>query len=165
MGWTSPRTWASAILTAAQLNVDVRDNLNFLYAPPKCRLNNDFDNIPTATLTACQFSSEEFDNDGMHSTSSNINRCTINTAGVYLIVCAVEFPANSTGSRQGTIRINGNNIVANTEQSPDGNGNSMFQVTVVRAFAVGDYIEFLIKQDSGSTLNTLGMLTAHWLSN
>lgn len=31
MAWVSPRTWvASAILTAAQLNTDVRDNLNYL---------------------------------------------------------------------------------------------------------------------------------------
>jgi len=31
MGWTSPRTWvAGSVLTAAQLNTDVRDNLNYL---------------------------------------------------------------------------------------------------------------------------------------
>jgi hypothetical protein len=35
MPWTTPRTWtAGSIVTAAQLNVDIRDNLNYLKASP-----------------------------------------------------------------------------------------------------------------------------------
>lgn len=35
MAWTSPRTWvAGTVLTAAQLNTDVRDNLGYLKATP-----------------------------------------------------------------------------------------------------------------------------------
>lgn len=42
MAWTTPRTWvATAILTAAQLNTDLRDNLNSIIAatdPPTANL-------------------------------------------------------------------------------------------------------------------------------
>lgn len=35
MAWTTPKTWTDGnVLTAAELNEQVRDNLNFLYAKP-----------------------------------------------------------------------------------------------------------------------------------
>lgn len=30
MAWTNPKTWAAAVLTVADMNTEVRDNLNFL---------------------------------------------------------------------------------------------------------------------------------------
>lgn len=32
MAWTNPKTWAAAVLTVADMNTHVRDNLNFLKA-------------------------------------------------------------------------------------------------------------------------------------
>src|SRR3990167_9330990 len=86
--------------SAAQMNAHIRDNLNFLYGAPACRVyHNAAQAITTGTQPDLAFNSERFDNDTMHSTSSNTGRITSTTAGRYLACVNIEFEANATGFR------------------------------------------------------------------
>lgn len=40
MAWTTPKTWTAALVTVAEFNTHIRDNLNALKAPPANRYNS-----------------------------------------------------------------------------------------------------------------------------
>ena len=60
--------------------------------------------IPHATWTVLTFNTEVSNDDELHSLTSNTDRLTIRTAGVYLIAAQFRFAANMTGTRELQIR-------------------------------------------------------------
>ncbi|HEX7277776.1 MAG TPA: hypothetical protein VF244_10420 [Acidimicrobiales bacterium] len=121
MALPSFRTWvANTIHTAAELNVDLRDNGKFLLNPPQCRAyHNATQAITTATLTAVALNSERFDRESgaastMHSTVSNTSRVTPLVAGVYDLKGNIQFAAQATaaGYRAVYLRLNGTTYIA-----------------------------------------------------
>lgn len=159
MGYTDPNTvdnpTAGSVAPTAWGDI-VRDDLQFLANPPKCRVYNSA-NISIATSgtpQALTFNSERFDTDSMHSTVSNTGRITFTTAGTYEIGAHVVFDPNSTGYRDLTIRLNGTTTIAYDRDTPIGGGVStvMFLVSLW-AFSAGDYIEVVVTQTSGGALN------------
>jgi hypothetical protein len=97
----SPITFvATAKLTAAQMNTNVRDAVNFLVAKPAVKVHNSTaQSIPTATWTSITWDTEDLDNDGMHSTSTNAQMLVAATAGWYMVTANAEFAINGTGQR------------------------------------------------------------------
>ncbi|MFD9949814.1 hypothetical protein ACFWYW_55905 [Nonomuraea sp. NPDC059023] len=81
----SPRTWTvGELLTAAKLNLDLRDGLNFLLSPPLAVLRKSGNqSIPQSASTEVTWDVEDIDRDGGHSTVSNTSRYTSQTAGWY----------------------------------------------------------------------------------
>ena len=142
-----------------------------LIVPPMVRAIRTADQtLTSASTTAIQFTaSDEFDTDAMHDTSTNTNRITINTAGVYIITATVNIAsANSTGTyRLVAIRKNGSNEIAT--QNPGAIQDARVTVTVTDLAAISDYYEAVVYQDSGSScgLNTIGSIraafTAAWV--
>lgn len=112
--------------------------------------------IATATLTAVTFNSERYDTDAIHSTTVNTNRLTCVTAGKYLISADMEFAPNATGTyRKLAIRLNGTTIISLAAISPIASGAdaSHLSISTIYSLVVGDYVEMMVKQDSGGNLD------------
>lgn len=87
MTWTDPRTWALADdVDAADLNEQIRDNLNALRSAYWCRVYlNTNTTLPQSTTTTISFAAESSDTQGWHSTTTNPSRVTPDMPGTYLI--------------------------------------------------------------------------------
>ena len=140
-GNVAPASWGDA----------VRDGLNYLANPPACRVyHSATQSLPDAVDTVLAFNSERFDTDSMHSTSSNTNRITFNTDGLY-VVCASAAIATggdyvqtygyfrtSTGAIIGTLAVTQGSVIA----------GPFFSGSTIWKFSVGQYVEVLLRQDN-----------------
>jgi hypothetical protein len=154
VAWTTPKTWATNdSLGASTLNTHLRDNLNFLYGRPCCRVfnNANISHTTSGALQALTFNSERFDTDTMHSTSSQTGRITFTTAGYYMVGGQVEFGASATGERGLAIRLGGTTTLISHNQ--DAIGSDQLSVVTFYAFTAGQYVELLGYQTSGGALN------------
>lgn len=178
MAWTNPRTWVTAeAVTAATLNTHVRDNLDFLYAPPRCYVYRSTNfNTTSGAWEKIEFGSEVSDTDSMHLNGTDPSRVNANTAGQYLVVVTVEFDAHATGRRQIMLRKNagGNSANGNTlgavNYATVATGNAGIQYTRVANLNVGDYVEAFVYQTSTTTLAVVGgqdntYMQVHYLGN
>jgi len=118
---------------------------------PRCRVYpNAAQTIASGSWTAIAFDNEIYDTDTMHDNSTNNTRITATTAGAYHIGCAVEWAAAAGGSRWVAIRANGSSILSTVKHSP----SDVSMVTSVDyALTAGQYIEMVVKQDSGGDLD------------
>lgn len=163
MAYATPRTWvAGDVLTAAQLNQDVRDNVGFLANPPACRVyHNSNQSVNDNTLTLVAFNSERYDTNAMHDPVTNNGRITINTAGLYIVTFNGRFPAAADYEVADChLRLNGSTYIANNSggRSKAASADLLFGLTTVYKFAAADYIEIQVHQDN--TANTARNLEA-----
>lgn len=138
------------ILTAAFCD-QARDNGEFLIDPPTCSVyGSAVQSIPNSTDTAMLANSEYFDNDAMHSTSSNTSRITAQTAGRYLLISSVSYAASAAARVLTRFRINGTTTYSTDSRAAIG-GATPDQVSITRTFvlAAGDYVETIVNQNSG----------------
>jgi len=117
-----------------------------------CKVTKTADqSIPRITLTMVTWDSEEYDTDDMHDTVTNNTRITFNTAGKYSILAQSEWEANSGGFRFMDIMKNGVDSIARVRNLAD--NASEHNIAFVGEFAVGDYIELEVFQDTGGNLD------------
>jgi hypothetical protein len=124
---------------------------------PYCRVRNSAaQTIPNGTWTVLTFDTETYDNDTIHSVDSNTSRLTAKTAGVYLIIGECGWAANSTNRRLIAIRINGSLNIARQDvhSSFAGAGSPVNHVSTFYALAVNDYVDLIVYQNTGGTLDT-----------
>lgn len=107
----------------------------------------------TAVDKLLTFDSERYDNDGIHSTSSNTSRLTCQTAGVYLISLNIAFASNSSGRRQGYIQLNGATLIAVDDRTAVNGAATRLNITKIYSLSAGDYLEAYAYQNSGGNLN------------
>ena len=143
------------LLTAAKLNAEAFEDLRFLYSKPRCRAYRDSDtSVSNQTNVTLQLNAERWDSDNMHSNSTNPSRITCVTAGQYLVGAHVQFPANTSGTRELLIIINGVGIIAG--MNAPGNSEAGFETSLTAmtsyVLSVGDYVEARVRQNSGGTL-------------
>ncbi|MFI0894899.1 hypothetical protein [Streptomyces sp. NPDC020983] len=148
-------------LTGALWNANLKALGDFLMNPPRCNLYSSVQqslahNI-SATLT---FDTEVEDTDGGHSTLTNTDRYTCQVPGVYLLTGQVNFAAlNTTGLRLAEWRV----TTAGGSASVPPGGESLLPpsasqtLTIVLPptyirLAVGDYVQILALQTSGSPI-------------
>jgi hypothetical protein len=99
------------------------------------------------------FDSERYDTDTIHSTSTNTERLTCQTAGVYLIIASVQIQGNAGGAaRQVMIRLNGTTNLCNTRQVFNA-ADSNLSVSTIYELSATDYVTVVCYQDSGGALN------------
>lgn len=149
---------AGAVLTAAQLNTNLRDAINFIIAPPYAVLRQtSAQAISSATWTGLTFDVEDLDRDGMHSTTSNTSRATAVTAGYYAIKGALLFTANGTGNRGLVVQVNGSasNRYGKVQWPGFAGGSAGLLTSRELYLNVGDYAEIACNQTSGGSLNTV----------
>jgi hypothetical protein len=161
---------AGTILTASQLNTNLRDGVNFLINRPVCQARQTVtQNLTTGSAAALLLDTEDVDNDNMHSTTTNTSRLTAVTAGRYQVgggYCA----GSGSGRREVWYRVNGSDVNG-TESGIFGSTNNTGPASrAVSVFLnVGDYVELFAYQDSGGTIATIvtGSMQpsfyAHWI--
>jgi hypothetical protein len=110
--------------------------------------------ISNATNTTINWPSETFDTDGYHSTVTNTSRITVPSgkAGKYFINSAIYWEASPAADAV-ALRIYKNGSQVQFNATPK---LANIQVTVVASvtldLAVGDYVELIVYQNSGSNL-------------
>lgn len=158
MAWTTQFDWTTGDdITAARLDTYLKDNTNFLYNAPACRVYNSANiSVADATLQALTFNTERKDTDTMHSTAVNTGRITFTTAGFYGLDGHVEYTANVGGNRRLAFRVNGSTYIA---KLGPGFNNAAFTAELSLhtsyQFAAADYAELIAYQNSGGALNVL----------
>lgn len=146
---------ATGTVAPAAWGDQVRDNLEFLVDPPACSVfHSAAVGTTNATILNLLANSENFDNNAMHSTVSNTDRITAQTAGRYLFFCTVTFAANATGARLVQFQKNGVTAfnMAHSAPTPSGRDTDLSGVRAID-MAVGDYVVVQARQDSGGALN------------
>ena len=156
MAWTTPSTYvAGAILTAASLNTNVRDNTGFLFKPPMCVVSRASQVFANATSANVEFTTETVDTDSMHVTTpaATATRITIVTAGVYIFTAGGVW-ATTAGRK--VMQILKNGVAVSVSDIDTGAG----QVLSFTGSAVAtDYFQVLGYQASGGGI---AMTDAHF---
>lgn len=109
--------------------------------------------VSNNTLTTLTYDSERYDTDGMHSTASNTDRLTANTAGVYTICANVRWESNSSGIRLLRILLNGSSAIAEHRYNHTSGENMIDSLCTQWHLAAGDYATSAAYQTSGGNLN------------
>lgn len=106
--------------------------------------------------TTVLLQTEDYDDDGMHSTVTNTSRFTAQRAGRYEINGGVGHGAGATGRRGAKYILNGTAVASSSVLVPPVAVGSIIPArTVVATLGIGDYIELQGFQDSGAALGTL----------
>ncbi|HEX4816709.1 MAG TPA: hypothetical protein VFV66_28540 [Nonomuraea sp.] len=165
----NPRTWgATEGVTAAKLNADIRDALNFYLAPPLARLRKSgTQSVPNNSVTAVTWDVEVIDRDGGHSNVTNPSRYTAQTAGWYHLRAGIVWSGSrNTGWQDLYFRKNG---IGTTLQNrsvwvshEDLFLNDSPHITEgYMSLGVGDYVEVVtIIQNSPAPVNITNNITS-----
>lgn len=161
MSWTVPATYSTGqVLTAANLNTYLRDNMNAVGGLDKAYVrvyNSAVQSVGTSSITAITFDSEREDTQNIHSTVTNTGRLTIPAAwdGMWLFGGQILWAGNATGVRAIWLRINGGtDLVGAVFPNSAAAQNDGGEVTTFNRFVAGDYVEVTVWQNSGGNLNT-----------
>lgn len=127
-----------------------------------CRVySSSAQSVANSTDTAAAFANESYDTDGFHSNVTNNNRITIpaGLTGYYRITANIGFATNSSGRRIFQVRLNGGASLCAGEMTPALGVEPTGTVTDTFLLSAGDYIDLLLFQNSGGSLNTSGNAT------
>ncbi len=162
----NPKTWAVEFVDVAEMNLELRDALNFLLNPPRALATTaTATSIVTATWTPVPLETETFDTDAMHSTSVNTSRLTCVTAGIYKLSAGVCFAGNATGIRQAKYTKNGADLPSRVTYIPPATTAAFAPPSILIALVAGDYVELQVYQSSGAGLAISNAADAgNWLS-
>lgn len=157
-----PKTYTAAgtavagqVYTAAAHNV-IATNVNNFIVPPMCQVKRTTTQaITTASVTDVLFNAETFDTDDMHSTTSNTDRITVNTAGVYIVTGNLQMAGNATGVRGIYIRKNGSTFARFFVTAVDALNLPGLSASAVITASAGDYFTCSVYQNSGGNLDVL----------
>lgn len=179
MTWNAPQTWVTGqIVTAADLNGDLRDNMLHLGGMKRngtafqslagsseilgnwgCRAYNT-SNITASntTWTNLTFNTESWDSGTIHSTSTNTQNFTVPVAGKYIARSSVYWAANATGLRQTRVTKNGTQWGEIGETVGSSAAFSQQYIDVVEC-AAGDVLVFQVWQNTGGNLDVQQVTT------
>lgn len=150
-GTSPPASWGDAVNAAVQWLAGDASN-----PKPSCRVyNSSTQSISTSSATAITFNSERWDTGGCHSTASNTARITVPTGGdgKWLIGGHVQWSnSNTTGTRQVQLRVNGTTVIA-VHEALGTTADAMMSITALYSLAATDYVELVVFQNSGVSLN------------
>lgn len=133
----------------------IRTNQEYFIDPPGCSVYaSSAQTVGTGTSgTDLTANSENFDNDSMHSTSTNTARITIQTAGRYLLTATVAFATSSTGNRRVGFKVNGSTDLGGFIGAGIASNSAVYTATRVAVLAAGDYVTTSVWQTSGGNLS------------
>lgn len=142
-GSIAPASWGDTI----------RDDLEFLISPPQCSFSHSTtQSVPDTAWTSMSGNTENYDTDTMHSTVTNNSRCTITTAGKYLLLATFEFASSGISSfRSARFRVNGSTAY---EIWTGALAGATIRQSGARTLtlAAADYVELQLWQNTGSGL-------------
>ncbi len=112
--------------------------------------------IANSTWAAIALNSELYDTDSIHDNVTNNSRLTCKTAGVYVITGHIDLEESITGLRSLYIRLNGTTSIAEYQSNNVEGGPGFSWITSIATnykLAVNDYVELMIRQTSGGSLD------------
>lgn len=156
----SERTWSvSDIVSAAFLNSNLRDAINFLANPPLMQCHQTtVQSIPNNNPTPILMDVNEYDTYNGHSTTVNNSEYVAQVAGYYEIGGSVAFASNATGIRQVGIGVNAATVFPpSCQQLPAAAGTMVVGTRPgpLTFLNVGDFVEIVCLQTSGGALSTV----------
>lgn len=176
MAFTNPSTWvAGAVLTAAQLNQQVRDNTRFLHGPPIVRVRRSTtQSINNSTWTAISFNTEDWDTDTMWSSTAP-TKIICRTAGKYEFSFNGSFAASTAGTyralglRKNTTSGDPNEGEVTTVETANGVEWTAHLANTI-ALTTGQFVQAVQKHNVGSAHNAQTFagslrLAARWVSS
>lgn len=113
-------------------------------------------NVSSGTATAMRFFHADFDQGGLfngptcYTAASSL---TAPQAGVYLITGGVAWPSNPTGNREISLQLNGSTTLVADQRSAVNGAVTEQNISTIYRLGAGDYIEEIVTQTSGGTLN------------
>lgn len=113
--------------------------------------------IPTGAFTVLTYDTNTYDTSGVHSTTVNPSRFTVpeGCGGLYMAVANVNWSPNAAGQRHVVALMNGavwfGSVFGNAV--PVAGANTMQVLTAVYQMVPGDYVEYMVFQDTGANLN------------
>lgn len=145
--------------TSALFNSVVGQGLTYtLNRPIAVLYQTTAQSIPSNTANnVMQWNAEFVDTYGGHSNVTNNSRYTAQVAGWYQVMATIVMISGSAGSMYGAWQVNGSvpTVVPNFEIGPvTGSHNRAATVSGLQYLNVGDYLEVVTWQDSGSAVNT-----------
>jgi hypothetical protein len=151
-------TVAEAV-TSANINT-YYSAISFLENPPIAILyqSGSVQAVANNTDVALQLNNTVIDTYGGHSNSTNNTRYTAQVAGYYQVMGTGSLQVNGVGGRLVRLRKNGSTEIPTSaaEQPPSSDFNCVMSTPSVQLFlAVNDYVEVVMFQDSGGSLNTV----------
>lgn len=152
----TPRTWSSGeVVTAAQLNAELRDWVSALANPPSCRVyHNTTQSLTDNTEATVTFNSERWDTDSMHESVTNPSRVTFNTAGLYVVTFCCQLAAGADYTMAyATLRLNGTTTIAqgiNGTIADAGSAGPTLVLSTIYKFAAADYVEVRAYQNNAA---------------
>jgi hypothetical protein len=159
MSWTTPRTWVvGEVLTAANLNTHVRDNLAWAAGASKltARVNStaSWTHNGSGSYRSIDFTEEVWDPAGMHSTSSNNHRLTVPTGGdgKWRVGGCVEWDSSTSGTRTLGVQVNSSDSITGhrVRQQNKAVASLRQSVHTITSLAAADYVCLSALQDSGA---------------
>jgi hypothetical protein len=123
-----------------------------------CKVSQSTDTFPHDTLTTINYSTEDFDTDAFHNTSTNTNRFTVPSgkAGKYLCMnVGMRLPNVNLSDAYLTIRVNGSEVKRAFPGNFPSNGRPTAYNFNVLNLSVSDYVDFAFYQASGSSITAI----------
>ncbi len=156
---------------AADVNSQIRDAVTFAFTAKSCRATSAAaTSIANGTWTGLTFTSESFDTDNWHSTSTNTDRITPTLAGIYRVEIQVAFAPSATGMRGVRIFKNGSTKIGGVQlpASPAGVMTLLYAATTMNMNGTTDYFSTEVRQTSGGNLalettETATTFTVTWI--
>jgi hypothetical protein len=143
------------ILTAALMNKNVRDAVNFLSNPPIfLGKQTTAQSIPSGAFTPINWDAEDVDSYGGHSNTTAPAKYVAQVAGWYFVSGRVTWSGNATGTRSVQATVNGNGIRNSENDPPGGNVVTNILAPDLIYLSVGDYVQLSGIQTSGGSLST-----------
>ena len=141
-------------ITTANTNISSNTSaIATLQTPPYAILRRSSNqSVPDSTTTAVVWNAEDADSANGHSNSSNASRYVVPVTGVYLVATSVPFEPG-TGIREVNFRVNGSTSYAGQRLVYSSNITSVLTSTHLLSLSSGDYVEVIVWQNTGSSLN------------
>lgn len=159
--WTDPHTFTPGELPrAADLNI-LRDDLLFLFDPPRCAVRITSNKlVASQSDTALTFDQAVWDSTSRMWTPGSPTRVSAQRAGIYSFALASLWDDNAASGgikRAAYLHVNGTrrrDFYSVPPSSP-----TAMSTTVETNLNAGDYIEVFARQDSGDPLNLVAQRT------
>jgi hypothetical protein len=112
--------------------------------------------IESATCTPVALEVDVWDTDGIHDAENDSSRLTARTAGLYVITAGFAWEPNPVGWRTALLKVNNIMDIAFDQRLAVNGAETVEAITAQYVLEPGDYVELVVEQNSGRTLNLGG---------
>jgi hypothetical protein len=170
-GWTfpDPASTVDVPRDIEELARDIDTSMRYVGVPPLCSVRQTVTQSIANNVAAyvpLNFDTEDIDPLDMH-TAASPSRMTVKIAGVYRLAGCAGMGTNATGVRRCGWFLNGATFPHAVNQQPGSTVSValLMAASFMAAFAVNDYVELRVFQDSGGALATpVGNGNQSWAS-